>query len=176
MKRTFLTILGIAAFFLHISAAVVACPTTSVQGEYLMTLYVPIAEEHNVDDTLRVINHPDGWVEGPQIRGKIIPPSSDTLRNMGNGVNRLDVRLTIQTDDDQIVYVSYNGIIQCQKEVRDRFVRGEMLRTGDCYFITAPTFETKSERYGWLNGVQAVGKMLESKRGDHLMYDIFIIR
>jgi hypothetical protein len=95
---------------------------------------------------------------------------------MGNGVNRLDVRLTIQTDDDQIIYVSYNGINHCSKEVRDRFLSGEMLHTGDCYFITAPTFETKSERYGWLNGVQAVGKMLEIKRGDRLKYDIFIIR
>ena len=171
-------IVGVAAILLHVAAAGAAGPTTSVQGEYLMTLYVPIAEAHAVDDTLRVINHPDGWVEGPQIKGKIIPPSSDTLRNMGNGINRLDVRLTIQTDDDQIIYVSYNGISHCQKEVRARFERGEMLRTGDCYFITAPTFETKSERYGWLNEVQAVGKMLELKRGEgaHLMYDIFVIR
>ena len=176
MRRTLLTILSIAAFFLHISPAAAGGPTTSVQGEYLMTLYLPEAEAHGVDDTLRVINHPDGWVEGPQIKGKIIPPSSNTLRIMGNGVSRLDVRLTIQTDDDQIIYVSYNGIIQFQKEVFDRFLRGEMLRTGDCYFITAPTFETKSQRYGWLNGVQAVGKMLEIKRGDHLIYDIFIIR
>ena len=153
-------------------------PTTSVQGEYLMTLYVPIVEAHQVDDTLRVVNHPDGWVEGPQIKGKIIPPSSDALRNMGNGVFRLDVRLTIQTDDDQIIFVSYNGIFQCQKEVLERYVKGEMLRTSDCYFITAPTFETKSERYGWLNGVQAIGKMLEIKRGEgaHVMYDIFVIR
>ena len=30
----------------------------------------------------------------------------------------------------------------------------------------------------WLNGVQAVGKMLELKAGEgaHLMYDIFVIR
>src|SRR5262245_57213741 len=105
-------------------------PTTSVQGEYLMTLYVPIVEAHQVDDTLRVVNHPDGWVEGPQIKGKIIPPSSDALRNMGNGVYRLDVRLTIQTDDDQIIFVSYNGVVHWQKEVLERFVKGEMMRTG----------------------------------------------
>ena len=94
-----------------------------------MTLYAPVAEAHNVDDRLRVVNHPDGRVEGPQIKGKIIPPSSDTLRNMGNGVNWLDVRLTIQTDDDQIIYVSYNGINHCSKEVRDRFLSGETLHT-----------------------------------------------
>ena len=30
---------------------------------YLMSLYVPTAEAHEVDDALRVVNHPDGWVE-----------------------------------------------------------------------------------------------------------------
>ena len=120
-----------------------------------MTLYVPTTELHVVDDTLRVINHPDGWVEGPQLKGKIIPPSSDTLKNMGNGIFRLDVRLTIQTEDGQIILVSYNGISNCPKEARDRFLKGDMLRSGECYFVTAPTFETKSERYGWLNSVQA---------------------
>ena len=178
MKRGSVKIFMAASVLLSATAALAPGPTTSIQGEYLMTLYVPIAEAHQVDETLRVVNHPDGWVEGPQIKGKIIPPSSDTLRIMGNGVYRLDVRLNIQTDDDQIIFVSYNGISNCAKEARERFLKGEMLHTGDCYFITAPTFETQSERYGWLNGVQAVGKMLELKRGEgaHLMYDIFIIR
>jgi Protein of unknown function (DUF3237) len=164
------------AVVLEAFAAHAAGPTTSVQAEYLMTLYVPIAEAHVIDERLRVVNHPDGWVDGPRVKGKIIPPSSDALRNMGNGVNRLDVRLTIQTDDDQTIYVSYNGVMQCEKEMFERYIKGELLRAGDCYFVTAPTFETKSERYGWLNGVQAVGKMVEIKRGEHLRYDIFVIR
>jgi hypothetical protein len=169
-------LLGVAGVLMYVVATAAAGPTTSVQGEYLMTLYVPIVEARVVNDNLRVVNHPNGWADGPRIKGKLVPPSGDVLRNMGNGVNRLDVRLTIQTDDDQIIFVSYNGIFQCEKEVFERYVNGAMLRTGDCYFITAPTFETKSERYGWLNGIQAIGKMLEIKRGDHLMYDIFVIR
>jgi Protein of unknown function (DUF3237) len=176
--RRGLAVFIVGSILLAASVSLAAGPTTSVRSEYLMTLYVPIAEAHDVDDTLRVVNHPDGWVEGPQIKGKIIPPSGDTLKNMGNGVFRLDVRLTIQTDDEQIIFVSYNGISNCPKEARERFLKGQILRMNDCYFITAPTFETKSERYGWLNGVQAVGKMLELKRGEgaHLMYDIFVIR
>ena len=177
-KRTILAIFYCGVIFYGPVAPASVGPTTSVESEYLMTLHVPIADAHDVDNGLRVINHPDGWVDGPRIKGKIIPPSSDALRNMGNGVSRLDVRLTIQTDDDQIIFASYNGVSYCQKEARDRFLKGEMLRTGDCYFITAPTFETKSERYVWLNSVQAVGKMLELKRGEdaRLMYDIFIIK
>jgi hypothetical protein len=145
-------------------------PTTSLQSEYLMTLYVPL-EPHIVDETLRAVNHPGGWVQGPRIKGKIVPPSGDWLKTTANGLNRLDVRLTVQTDDDAIIYVSYNGISQCDP-------KRQLLRVGDCYFITAPTFETQSERYAWLNGIQAIGKMIELKRGDdgHLMYDIFLIK
>jgi hypothetical protein len=178
MRLALVAIFAVTSILLPATISRAGGPTTSIRGEYLMTLYVPLADAHEVDDTLRVINHPDGWLEGPQIKGKIIPPSSDTLRNMGNGVFRLDVRLTIQTDDDQIIFVSYNGVTNCSKEARDRLLKGEMLHTADCYFMTAPTFETKSERYRWLNGVQAVGKMVEVKRGEgaHLMYDIFIIR
>lgn len=77
------------------TAADAAGPTPSVHAEYLTTLYAPIAEAHDVDDRLRVVNHPDGWGEGLQIKGKIIPPSCDRLRHKSNGVNQLDVRLTI---------------------------------------------------------------------------------
>ena len=154
-----------------------AGPTTSVQAEYLMTLSVTF-EPHVIDDTLRVVSHPSGWVEGPRIKGKIVPPSGDWLRTAPNGLNRLDVRLTIQTDDDQIIYVSYNGIFQCAPEVFARYLKGALLKAGDCYFVTGPTFETKSERYAWLNSVQAVGKMIEITRADggHVTYDIFEIK
>jgi hypothetical protein len=46
------------------------------------------------------------------------------------------------------------------------------------YFVTAPTFQTSSERYAWLNGVQAVGKMIElrSGEGSYIKYDVFTVR
>ena len=48
MWRLLLPILGVAAILPHDIAADAAGPTTSVQGEYLMTLCVPIAEAHDV--------------------------------------------------------------------------------------------------------------------------------
>jgi len=66
--------------------------------------------------------------------------------------------------------------IQCGQEQMDRLNAGEELKTGDCYFITAPTFETRSEKYCWINAVQAVGKMTSLKLGDHLDYDIFAVK
>ena len=48
MWRLLLPILGMAAILPYDIAADAAGPTTSVQGEYLMTLCVPIAEARDV--------------------------------------------------------------------------------------------------------------------------------
>jgi hypothetical protein len=153
--------------------------TSEIKTEYLMTVQAPL-ERYPIDSSTVIVNvKPGGWVKGPRIKGKIIPPGGDWLRIMPSGVARLDVRLLIETDDGAHVYMTYNGIFVTSKEVTDALARGEVV-TGKAvpYFVTAPTFETSSEKYGWLNGVQAVGKMVELKRGEgaYIKYDIFIVR
>jgi hypothetical protein len=58
--------------------------------------------------------------------------------------------------------------------------RSSEMRRGlaSIFIVAAVLLPTKSERYGWLNGVQAVGKMLELKGGDgaHVMHDILVVR
>jgi hypothetical protein len=167
------SVLIVAALGLQ-TAAVAGGPTTSIQTEYLMTIHAPINPPLGVDQSLVVVNVPaGGWVEGPRIKGKLVAPGGDWLHVMPSGILRLDVRATIQTDDNELIFVSYNGVIQCSKEQTDRLNAGEQLKAGDCHFVTAPTFETKSERYGWLNAVQAVGKMVSLKGGDHVEYELF---
>jgi hypothetical protein len=153
-------------------------PTTSIQTEYLMTMHVLLAPPLAVDQSLLIVNLPaGGWVDGPQIKGKLLAPAGDWLRVMPSGIIRLDARSAIQTDDGAVVFVRYNGVIQCSKEQGDRLNAGqEELKAGDCHFINAPTFETKSEKYGWLNAVQAIGKMVSIKGGDHVDYDLFAVK
>ena len=156
-----------------------AAPSTSVKSEYLMTLYAPLDAPQAIDATLYVYNVPTGgWVDGPKIKGKIIPPSGDWLRILPSGASRLDVRLTVQTDDAQLIYVTYNGIAQCGKEASAKYFKGEVMKADDCYFHTAPTFQTKSEKYAWLNGVQAVGNVVAFKSGEapFVKYDLFVLR
>jgi hypothetical protein len=167
----------IAAAFATSVPADAGGPTTSVQTEYLMTMHILLAPPQAVDQGLTIVNVPaGGWVEGPQLKGKLVEPAGDWLRIMPSGVFRLDVRATIQTDDGALIFTSYNGIIQCSKEPADRSTAGEELKAGDCHFITAPTYETKSEKYGWINAIQAVGKMIRLKVGDHIDYDIFAVK
>jgi hypothetical protein len=100
---------------------------------------------------------------GVRVSGQIVAPSADWVTVLpGEGLRAaLDARVTIETDDHEIIGMSYNGRFYCDPANADRYRKHELLKAGDCYIITAPTFQTKSEKYAWLNNVQAVGKMVE---------------
>lgn len=154
--------------------------STQISTEYLMTVYIP-TERKAIDSSLTVVNIlPGGWVKGPRISGKIVSPAGDWIRTTPSGALRLDVRLTIETDDGAQIYMTYGGVVVGSKEAGDALARGEVLNDkGMPYFITTPQFQTSSEKYNWMNQVQGVGKMVELKRAKndaYVKYDIFIAR
>ena len=144
-----------------------------------MTLTAQLDAPQVINNNLFIYNVPSGTVEGPKIKGKILPPAADWLALMPSGVLRLDVRLTILTDDNQYIYVTYNGVIKTNPTTDKKFEEGkEVIKADEQYFITAPTFQTASPKYGWLNEIQAVGKpiAIEGGEGSFIRYDIFAIR
>ena len=155
--------------------------TTQINTEYLMTYQVLLDAPTPIDSSLMVINvkPTEGWAKGPKISGTFQAPGADWLRVMPSGVLRLDVRAVLKTDDGALIYMTYNGIIQHSPESAEKMSRGEVLTAQDIpYFVTAPTFQTSSATYAWLNSVQAVGKMVEIKLGEggYVRYDTFIVR
>jgi hypothetical protein len=69
----------------------------------------------------------------------------------------LDVRLTLITDDDAVILMSYRGIRTGPPEVLARLAGGERVDPSEYYFRIVPSFETGDERYAWLNSVIAIG-------------------
>ncbi len=158
--------------FLHPAAA----QSTQIQTDYLMTLYAPLAPPQVVSD-LRIFNiREGGYVEGPRIKGKIIQPAGDWNRRMPDGSTRMDVRLTIQTDDNAFIYVEYSGVAKLSKEAGDRLGKGQTLGSNDSYFMITARFQTTSAKYAWLNELIAAGRMVSLKGGDHIKYELFSLR
>lgn len=181
MKLTAMVRGGLFVILSVLAAAsgIAGAQTTEITTEYLMTLYAPLDPPQRIDNTLFIYNVRDGgWVKGPKISGKLLAPQGDWLRAMPGGSYRLDVRGTFKTDDGALVYIAYNGIISQSKESFDRLMKGETLTSKDLYFITAPTMQTSSDKYAWLNHVQCVGKIIEVKLSENrfVKYDIFIVR
>ena len=98
-----------------------------------------------------------GTFEGPRLRGRILPGGGDWILIRPDGVTQLDVRVTLQTDDGALIYLSYRGLRHGPPEVMERLARGEEVPASAYYFRTAPIFETGAAAYLWLNKIIAVG-------------------
>lgn len=72
----------------------------------------------------------------------------------------LDVRLTLKTHDGAFIYVEYTGRMDVDAGL----------------IAVAPTFETGSEEYAWINAVQAVAAGQVDMASGLLVYNIYEAR
>lgn len=98
-----------------------------------------------------------GTINGPKIKGEVLPFGADWLLIRSDGAGELDVRVTIRTDDGELIYIHYQGILNASPEIFDKLLKGENVDPSKYYFRTVPIFETGSEKYSWLNKIVAVG-------------------
>ncbi len=85
-----------------------------------------------------------GSFEGDRLRGKVLPGGDDWTVKRPDGVMELDLRITLETDDGAVVYMTFEGL-------RDDGASGAP------YFRTLPRFETAAPKYAFLNRLLAVG-------------------
>jgi hypothetical protein len=130
--------------------------------EYLMTYHADLKEPVDVgagpSGTRMIYDVTGGSFEGPKLRGRILPSGGDWLAIGGDGVGRLDVRATFETDDGARIYLQYYGRIVPSERVAEGLAKTGQTQYGDTYFMTQPRFETGDERYAWLNSVVAVAE------------------
>jgi hypothetical protein len=154
--------------------------TAQIALEYLMTVHADLTPPQLIDAGSRIVNVRGGWAEGPGIKAKVLAPGGDWLQPLPSGVTRIDVRLTVLTDDEQSIFISYNGVIAHSEQSAAKMAAGGLATSADgAYFVVAPTFRTGAEKYAWLNRVQAVGKMVRlsfDPANRFIEYDFFVVR
>jgi hypothetical protein len=105
----------------------------------------------------RIIPVEGGEFEGTKLRGTVLPGGADWMLVRADGVVQPDVRLTLQTDDGELIFMRYGGMRHGSPEVMERLARGEPVDPAEYYFRITPQFETGSLKYTWLNKIIAVG-------------------
>lgn len=85
-----------------------------------------------------------GSFEGERLRGKVLPGGDDWTVRRADGIVELDLRVTLETDDGALIYMTLEGI-------RDDGAPGAP------YFRSTPRFETAEPKYSFLNRLLAVG-------------------
>ncbi len=136
--------------------------------EYLMTfradLKPPVDVGGGPSGSRQIYDVTGGSFEGPRLKGSVLASGGDWLLMGSDGVGRLDVRATLETDDGARIYVQYYGVLVMNEAVGKALSEGGETQYGDTYFMTQPRFETGDPNYAWLNSVVAVaeGRALSS--------------
>ena len=132
--------------------------------EYLGTMQVQTGTrtvvENGPQGTRTIVQIVSGRFEGPRVKASVQIPAGDWITNRADGSYRLDVRLTLKTDDGALLLVTYNGIGQTTSA-------GASLRA-------APLFETGDPRYTWLTKLQAVA--VGERVGTDVKYDVYALK
>jgi len=98
-----------------------------------------------------------GDFEGPRLRGKVLPGGGDWLLLRSDGVLELDLRITLETDNHALIYMTFQGLRHGPPDAIAALGRGEAVDPARYYFRTLPRFETSTEKYAFLNRIVCVG-------------------
>lgn len=119
--------------------------SASIESRPLMALRLATAATLEIGatslGTLMIFPVVGGSFEGERLRGKVLAGGGDWVTADGNGAFTLDLRVTLETDDGALIYMTFTG-------VRDDATH---------YFRTVPRFETAAPRYAFLNRLLAIG-------------------
>ncbi len=129
--------------------------------EHLATLQVQVAAPLEVGATpvgqRRVISLLGGTVEGPQLKGRILPGGADFQSIRSATFTDIHARYVIETDAGERIYVENTGIRVASPEDTAALMRGEAVAGDRVYFRTIPRFETAAPAWLWLNERLFVG-------------------
>ncbi|MBV1686143.1 DUF3237 domain-containing protein [Novosphingobium sp. G106] len=105
-------------------------------------------------------------VEGDRMRASLAGAAAADWMVLNGVVGIIDVRMTLRTDDDALIFVQYGGRLDLANRADGLFAH------------VAPVFETGDERYAWLNAIQAIGKgrLVTGPDGTRIEYEFCEVR
>ena len=89
--------------------------------DFLMTVEAELREPQMVGrgpyGTRQIFDVVGGSFEGPRLRGRVLPSGADWLLVGDDGIGRLDVRATLETEDGAFIYTYYPGVLEFNDRV-----------------------------------------------------------
>lgn len=146
-----------------------------IRTEHLFTLTIEVeVPVRSLGETpyggRRIATIPGGRFSGSRLNG-IVLGGGDWLVDRVDDVAELDVRLTLETDDGALIYMTYGGLRHGPPDVIERILRLEPVNPTDYYFRTTPRFETSADKYQWINKIVGIGT--GEIRGIERVFEVF---
>jgi len=106
----------------------------------------------------RIINILGGTVDGPKLKGKILPGGADWQIVRADGVVDLRARYTVESDAGGHILVNSEGLRHGPPEIMAALARDETVDPALYYFRAFMRFETADPAASWLNRILAIGR------------------
>ncbi|WP_345214474.1 DUF3237 domain-containing protein [Georgenia halophila] len=133
----------------------------------------PVEVGPSVDGHRRIIPIAGGTVEGPELRGTVLPGGADFQILRTESLTELRAEYAIEADDGERIYVRNHGIRSGDPEDVARLVRGQPVDPGRIYFRCTPLLEPTGERWAWLRSRLTVGT--GERHPDEVRLHIFVV-
>jgi hypothetical protein len=115
-----------------------------------------------------------GNVEGPRVKGQVLPVGGDWLTIRTDGVGILDVRATFQTHDGALIYTAYSGVADLGEDGHQKFLRQDLPPFLSLRIV--PRYHTAHPEYLWLNRIQCLGIGQVDMGRLEVRYDVYAVR
>lgn len=116
----------------------------------------------------------DGELTGPRVRGRVLKGGGDWLVIRKDGVQLIDVRATVQTDDGALIYATYTGVADLGEDGYAQYLQGAGPRR--VAIRAAARYQTAHPDYLWLNRLQCVNVGEAEVAQRLLRYDVYGLR
>ena len=144
--------------------------------EYLMTLAVTFEPPPAIVDSplweRRVLRVASGSFEGPMLAGAAVS-GGDWVLIRRDASAELDIRFTLTTAEDELIYFRSTGLFVASTEVAVRIRGGETVPPAAYYFRTAILLETGAPRLRGLNHLLCIGVGQRTPTG--MITDVFSV-
>ena len=122
----------------------------------------------------RIVPLTGGAFTGPELNGKLVPgASADWQIVLPDGTALGDIRYTLRTDGDALLYVQSRGVRHGSAEVLGRLARGDDVAAHEYVFRTSTQIETASRDLDWLN--KGVFVSVAGRRPGGVIYETYLV-
>jgi len=115
-----------------------------------------------------------GEVSGPRVQGILRPVGGDWITMRSDGVAILDVRATVETHDQALIYLCYSGVADFGPDGYQSFARGELPPRFPIQAVMGT--QTAHPAYQWLNRLQCLNIGEVDSARLVVRYDVYAIR
>jgi Protein of unknown function (DUF3237) len=122
----------------------------------------------------RIVPLTGGAFVGPELFGILLPgASADWQIVLSDGSALGDIRVTLQTDRGDLLYVRSRGVRHGSAEVLARLGRGEEVDPSAYVFRTSTLIETAAPDLDWLN--KGVFISVGGRQPESVIYEVYLV-